>query len=325
MVSLGIVLLLSLITQMDGTEVAISGMVLVEDKPPEALAPKIVVELNMTGKDGDGIRSVVSPDGEFWFYQLRVATYQLSARLEGYRTARSEIQVSAGGQVRGNAKLVLLKESEVPTVTREGEVVSQNELRASPKIRAQTDRAERALEAGDIRTALDALDKVLKENPEYARALFLRGSLAARQGDEKAAIVYYEKSLRADRDFYRAYAALAAIQVSRAALTELRDVADRWKAVEPLKASPYYYSAIAYYELGEYPAALQEVQIAFGLPHQGLPHLRLLAANCYVKLNQLSSAAEELKKFLAEHPDDGEAPAAQVTLGQIRKVMEAQK
>ncbi len=325
MANLAILLLLSLFAQMDGSEVAFSGVVLVQDKPPRELAPKIIVEINMTGKEGEGIRAVVSPEGEFWFYQLRVATYQLSARLDGYYTATSEIHLSAGGQARGNTKLVLLKQLEVPTVNREGEIVSPNELRASAKTREQTDRAERALEAGDTRTAKDALGKALKDNPEYARALYLRGTLAAREGDEKAAIVYHEKALQADPDFYRAYAALAVIHVNRSALSELRDVADRWKAVEPLKASPYYYSAIGYYQLGQYPEALQEVQLAFGLPHDSLPHLRLLAANCYVKLNQLSAAAEELTKFLAEHPDDAEVPAAHTTLGQIRTVMEAQK
>jgi len=48
----------------------------------------------------------------------------------------------------------------------------------------------------------------------------------------------------------------------------------------------YYYSALASYQKGEFSLALEEALSAARFPHQNLPHLDLLPANCCVKLKE---------------------------------------
>ncbi|RPI22005.1 MAG: hypothetical protein EHM61_23360 [Acidobacteria bacterium] len=297
----------------------ITGVVLVNEKRPGVHAPEIQVQLT-TERRGEGIRSVVTESGDYKFGGLESGTYLITASAPGYRTVTTRIEINNVGQVRGVTTLDLVSETPLPTVSHDGEVISQNALKAPREARRQVERAEKALETGRTAEAEEAIGKALQAYPDYGVALFLRGRLFQTRRRSRQAREEYAKALVKDPDLYRAYPPLCEIERAGADYQALKESAETWKQMQPLIATPYYYLAVALYELGDYGPALQEAMRARGLPHEAVPHLSLVLANCHLKLRDPRAASIHLLEFLEQHPDDPLAPQARETLEQLRKL-----
>jgi tetratricopeptide (TPR) repeat protein len=141
-----------------------------------------------------------------------------------------------------------------------------------------------------------------------------------KQGRSEPAASSYEEAISKDAHLFAAYAAAAEIYRLASDHGRLQRVSELWKKVQPLEAPPYYYSALAKYEGGDYRSALQDATAAYGLPHASLPHLNLLLANCYLKLENPKAAAEQLLEFLSAYPNDPLAEQARTTLSEIDRI-----
>ncbi len=312
-------LILALFLQRDVE--SIHGTVLLDDQAPGKDNIIIKLEINRWGASGPGVATHVSEEGEYWFHQLSEGEYQITASAPGYRTTQSRLEVHRGGQVRGNTKLNLEKVPDLPVISYDGQLISRNELAAPAAARKHLEAARVAFDKNDQKTAAQEVELALKAYPRYARAIFLKGQIAARQG-RSAAAGLYEESLSLDPDLYAAYLPLAEYYREQERGAELRKLTEAWKQKQPTESPAYFYSAIAQYEAGEYPAALRDALLAFRFPHAQLPHLRLLLANIYVKLNQPAEALGELEAFLKEYPEDPQAPEARATMSQLRKLVQ---
>jgi tetratricopeptide (TPR) repeat protein len=173
----------------------------------------------------------------------------------------------------------------------------------------------------DLAGAALALDKALEIYPAYARAFLLRGRILEKQGKPREAAGSYEKAIEEDANAYPAYAALAEIRRLEADPTALREIADRWKKAQPLTAAPYYYGALASFQAGQFLVAVDEALMARRFPHENVPHLSLLLANCYIKLRDPSAAAAQMREFLASRPDDPMAPEVRRSLAALEKTI----
>ena len=308
---------LCLVAQDDTATIA--GQVLLNDRRPGVFASSIQVELNREDRPGEALKVSVNADGEYRLMNLKSGTYIITVTAPGYKPATARIELISGTRVRGNTKLVLLPESS-PKAERHSGVVSQNELRAPRRAVRQAEIAERSMDGGDFSAAARAVDKALEIWPAYARALVLRGRLSEKQGRPREAARSYEKALEGDSDAYPAYAALAEIHRLEGDHKALRDVADRWKKAQPLSAAPYYYGALASFQAGQFLVAVDEALMARRFPHENLPHLNLLLANCYIKLRDPSAAAAQMREFLASRPDDPMAPEVRRSLEALEKI-----
>ncbi len=298
----------------------LSGLVLINDRRPGEMANRIEVELKEEHRLADGVKTTVTADGEYHFNGLRPAAYFVTARAPGYKTVTIKVDLIRGSRARQSTRLVLSPEMALPGHIREGGVVSQNELRAPKEARREVQRAEQALERDDLITAAEALDKALAAYPRYARALFQKGRLLEKQQQTDSAANSYEEAIREDMDYFPAYLRLSEVYRTAANVQNLRKIAERWKKIQPLEGTPYYYSALARFEGGEFKLALEDAIMARHFPNANLPHLNLLLANCYIRLREPQAAAEALREFLSRHSDDPMAPQARATLAELQKI-----
>jgi len=308
---------LCLVAQDDTATIA--GQVLLNDRRPGVFASSIQVELNREDRPGEAMKVSVNADGEYRLMNLKSGTYVITVTAPGYKPATARIELISGTRVRGNTKLVLLPESS-PKAEKHSGVVSQNELRAPRRSVRQVEIAERSMDGGDFSAAARAVDKALEIYPAYARAFLLRGRLSEKVGKPREAARSYEKALEGDADAYPAYAALAEIHRLEGDHKALRDVADRWKKAQPLSAAPYYYGALASFQAGQFLVAVDEALMSRRFPHENLPHLNLLLANCYIKLGDPSAAAAQMREFLASRADDPMASEVRRSLEALEKI-----
>ncbi|HYK89318.1 MAG TPA: tetratricopeptide repeat protein [Acidobacteriota bacterium] len=306
-----------------GETETLSGLVLVNDHRPGDLAPLIEIELTFLDRQEQNFKTTVSSDGEYRFGALRPGSFEITARAPGYKTVKLRVDLVRGSRTRGTTRLVLLPEIPPPASGRmkQGGVVSRNELHAPKEARKEVERAEKDLEAGHLEAASSCLAEALRIYPEYARAHFLRGRLFEKQSKLTLAVQSYEMAIREDADYFPAYAELSEIFRTASDYGELRSIADRWKEVQPLDCTPYYYSALAYFEAGEFRSALRDANMAKHFPHPNLPHVNLLLANCHLKLHDPRAAAQELQEFLMLRPDDPLAHQARETLATIKRLL----
>ncbi len=297
----------------------ITGMVLMEEVRPGEHAPEIQVELT-TEHGGEGIKTVVTESGDYKFGGLETGTYLITAKAPGYAPVTTRVEINNVGQVRGVTRLDLVKEAGLPVITHDGEVVSQNALKAPKAARQEAANAQLLMQSGKFDDAEKAIDKALRLYPDYAFAFCLRGELSEKRGNSGQAATAYSEALTRDPDLYRAYLPLCDILWKQADYQALKRTAEQWKQMQSLSAVPRYYLAVALYQLGEYPAAVQEANRAKQFPHETVPHLSLLLANCYIKLRDPRTAAVQLLEFLKEHPDDALAGQAKKTLEELREV-----
>jgi tetratricopeptide (TPR) repeat protein len=299
----------------------ISGRVLLNERRPGDFAASIQIELVAINRPGESSRAMVNSEGEFRFLNVKGGGYFINAMAPGYKSVKTQIELIGGTQVRGNTKLVLFPEHPVSAEGHQGEIVSRNELKAPKNAVKQVEIAERRLEEDDLATAAGAIEKALTVYPNYARAHFQRGRILEKQGRVRGAIESYQKTIEVDSNFFPAYAALAEVFRLEAQYATLGKLTANWKKAQPLEATPYYYSALAYFESGEFRLAVEDALMAARFPHQNLPHLSLLLANCYIKLHDPQAAAAQMQEFLASRPDDPMVPQVQRSLEAIRQVI----
>ncbi len=286
-----------------GTEM-ITGQVLLNDRPPGPLASMVQVELQLSNRPGEPMRATVNAEGEYRFVNLGVGQFTVAARAPGYKPAKSDVETMGGNQTRGSTRLVLVSEQALPKGASAGPVViSQNELRAPKKAVKEIEAAEKALGAGDLDGASRDLDKALALYPNYARASFLRGTVFEKQHKLEEAVRSYQKAIQDNPSHLASYRALADLHRANLDFASLDNIVAQWKSVQPLEAAPYLYAAVSQYERGNYPLAVEQGLLASRLPHDHLPDLKLILANCYNKLRNREAAAQQLREFLERWPN----------------------
>src|SRR5262245_28241339 len=301
-----------------GTE-TITGQVLLNDRPPGSLASTVQVELYIGDRPGEPMKTLVSPEGEYRFINLKVGLFRVVARAPGYKSASSDVETMGGNQTRGNTRLVLPPEHSLPKENSTGSLISQNELKAPKKAVRQVEEAERELEANELESAAKALDRALAMYPDYGRALFNQGRLLEKQGKLDEAILKYELAIQNDAACFAAYRVLADAYRSKHDLARLRSLSERWKRTQPKDPAPHLYAAVALYERGQYSLAVEEGLVASQFPHDHLPDLNLFLANCYNKLRNPQAAAHQLRDFLERWPNHPAAPQVRVSLETLER------
>jgi tetratricopeptide (TPR) repeat protein len=297
-----------------------SGKVLVDDRPPGDFADKIVLELVVTDRPTEPLKALVSPTGEYRFYGLFRGSYILRASAPRCHPASTRIDLLGANRLRGITTLTLQHEMTIPEKKVGIAIVAQNELRAPAEARKWRQKAEGGLASGDLEMAFQACERALRLYPDYAVVHYLAGNILIRKQQIAAGIEHYQKAVAADCFLYEAYWALAEIFRGQEDFPPLRDVADRWKKVQPFDSRPHYYSALVWYEAGEFQQAVEEASVANRFPHEKLPHLPLLLANCYLKLKEPHLALLQLQQFLDNSPDDPMAPQARRTLEELDQI-----
>jgi cellulose synthase operon protein C len=203
------------------------------------------------------------------------------------------------------------------------------------------------LRAMQIKEAIAAADKAISLAPGSAQALYLRGTIAHVQADQRSTLGYYDQAIKARADHTDALVARAGLLLDMDRLADAsRDVAELRKSsasdprgayLRALIAERQGEAAVAKSSLNEVTALLDPVPMEFiryrpqllilgGLSHYGLgqrekakPYLEAalrsqpnspvskLLAQIYLADNNIDRAIESLDAYLKAHPNDMQA------------------
>lgn len=131
-------------------------------------------------------------------------------------------------------------------------------------------------ERENIRAAQTALGSALTARPEFPRALAERGTLDTFSGNYASALEYYDKALSAAADNYIALAGRGILKLKSGDSAGALEDFLRAGVVEPRFGRAWFYSAAAFYQLGETGRAREALAKATQLdPRDPLPHVML--------------------------------------------------
>ena len=203
-------------------------------------------------------------------------------------------------------------------------VVSVAEYQIPAKARTDYDKAEKAFREGRLEDVSKYLEKALQVHPGYAAALTLRGMISVQRNDLAAAINDFNKAIRSDSDYARAYGAMAVALNGLSRFDEALRAAQQALSLSPSFWQADYEMAKSYVGKADYQRALQQLNHVQGQMTHNYAPLHLLRARAFLALKNYSDAAAELKFFLGVVPaNDARASQARDALAKINAFLSA--
>jgi tetratricopeptide (TPR) repeat protein len=131
-------------------------------------------------------------------------------------------------------------------------------------------------ERENFRIARTSLDNALAARPEWSRAQAERGTLETLAGDFTSASRHYQQALQAAPDDYIALTGRGILKLKSGDSNGALEDFLRAGVIEPRYARAWLYSAIAFYQLGDFRRAEEALNKAIKLdPRDPLPHVML--------------------------------------------------
>ncbi len=255
-------------------------------------------------RDGVQIAQANTARGRAYFVLPSFGDYTLVVEASGYKVAQKE--VSARMAVRLEVDINLQKDSDSGNTPG----VSSGPLLA-PKAKEALDKGLQALLEGKLSDARTYIDEASKLAPSHPEVLYVQGVLDLKEHKWPEAQTVLEKATQVDPNNARAFSALGMAVFNQKkyndAIAPLEkslqiDAAGSWETQWSL--------AEAYYHVGQYDNALKHAQEARNKANGGVPQVELMLAKSLTSVGRYEDAAQILRDFLKNHPDDKEAPTA---------------
>lgn len=172
--------------------------------------------------------------------------------------------------------------------------------------------AERALQRGDLNTALSNLNQAQQVSPNDADIPFLIGEIYRQNGDSERALDNYEKALRINADFAPAILSRALLLYAANPRTDITKDLDRAIAADPNYAAAYLARADYRLAKGDAQGAWEDLDAAGQLlPDSPLPYLlraqiqlangeNQAALESALKANELDQTLLDAYRYIAQ-------------------------
>lgn len=245
-----------------------------------------------------------------------VGEFTIAVKAAGYEEARKDLSVIAAGRAQVD---VYLRASSSAV---DGSSVSSKPLLA-PKAKEALNRGLQALTDEKLEDAQKYLRRALQLAPAHPDVLYLQGLVFMKQHDWTEAQTSLEKATQIDPSHGAALAALGMTFCDQGnyagAIPRLErslqldkpqsEAASSWETRWTL--------AKAYYHQARYPEALQTSQDALTASRGKAPQIALLVAQALTAVGRYDDAAQTLRDFLRDHPQQPEAATAQRWLANL--------
>jgi tetratricopeptide (TPR) repeat protein len=244
---------------------------------------------------------------------------ELRARLTGYTSGAVRLDGSLMSAQLEAGTIVLH-----PIFKVQGTRVSVTDLKAPNGARKSLERAQDALQKGNIAEAHQYLDRAVKAYPEYASAWVLLGEVLEREKRVQVAAEAYRKAISIDAKFLAPHIRLARLAGDERKWQEVVDLTDRALELDPLDfPDGYFLSAIANYNLENLDAAEKSARkgILLDAPHR-FPKIHLVLANILHKKSDIPGALAEMKDYLKYAPGADDADMVRARLLEEEKLAE---
>ena len=200
-----------------------------------------------------------------------------------------------------------------------GPSVSVTSLLVPNGARKEFDRGEKDVTNKDLKSAAQHLEKAVAEYARYSAAWNELGRIYFMNNEVEKARPAFEKAIAADPAFAPPYINLANLELQTR--QDESAVANAGKAleIEPNNSFARLLEAMGNFNLNRLDEAEKSALTVEKAPHPAFPQMHALLANIYLRRQDRTHAAEQMRGYLKEAPQGEFAEQMKINLDQIEK------
>ena len=256
---------------------------------------------------GGGIRGFGGSDGRLTGCEVRVS-------VPGYQPLSKDITDRA--DLTG-IELGTLRLTRVAAVV--GSSISVTSLLVPNNARKEFENGEKDARSNHQESATRHLEKAVAEYDKYAAAWNELGNLYATNRELEKSRQAYEKAITADPKYIRPYVGLANVEMQNQEFEPAVETAGKALELDPSIGVASFIQAVGNFNLNRMDAAEKSALEAEKGPHKSMPELHVLLAEIFLKKQDYSNAAAQMRAYLKEFPQGKFAGEMQKNLQQIEK------
>lgn len=253
--------------------------------------------------------------GQVVFHDIKTGPYHLSVSGPDAITTEISFAIYRGENVHTEYVRLARKENK-QSVSTNG-TVSRAALDIPDKAKKEFEKGLEAFEKEDFPNAKDRFHKAINIYPQYSLAYVNLGIIAMKENKIDEGELDFHQAITADPQDPAAYIHLARSQILKKQYASAEPLLQKATAISPLDPDALTMLAASELYLGKTEEAVACAKKVHSVPHDHFAVSHLVAAQGLIKENQMQAAADELRLFLKEAPDDSRAPAARATLQSI--------
>lgn len=259
--------------------------------------------------------TITNGRGEAIFPNIREGGYHLAVSGPNVETTETSFAIYRGE----------LSHNEYVRVNRRGDAApSSNEASVSratldipDKARKEFEKGSAAFKKQDFAQAREKFQKAVELYPRYSLALENLGVLAMKENKVEDGERYFNQAITADPQEPTAYVQLARSEMLRKHYAEAEPLLLKVTSITPLDPEALTMLAASELYLGKTEEAVATAKKVHSVPHEHFANSHLLAAQGLMNEKKFDLAADELRLFLKESPDDPNAKSARAALQSI--------
>lgn len=239
---------------------------------------------------------------------------ELRASLPGYRS--SVINLDDPSEFDGaNAGVLWLR----PVNAHQGNMVSALSLAAPKQARKLFDDGIKLLHSGKFPEAETSFQKAVIVYPRYADAWLYLGRTQFKMGDNDSATSSLQRSVELDPKLPVAWQVLGYVAFNQKKWNDAAEYLCHAEELDPAGSpTPWFYSAVAYYELRKYDQAEKSIRSEIEMDPQFQNHrARYVLGMILIARHNTTEGSAALRSYLSASPDPRDVVAVQTVLSAL--------
>jgi tetratricopeptide (TPR) repeat protein len=288
----------------DRAEIAVT----VRDASGQEISAPAMVKIYKSGVPTD---QAAAKKGRAFFILSGLGEYTVVVSATGYESSQKDVSIPVA--LRSEVEIVLKR---TPGANETTGVPGKPVL--APKAQEEFDKGLQALSAGKIKDADKHVSEAMKLAPGHPDVLYLQGVLDLKKQNFVEAQSVLEKATQVDPSYARAFSALGMAQYDQKKYQEAIASLEKSLQLDPATGWETNWSlAEAYYQAGQYDAAVKMSQEALAKSNGKAPEIELLVAKSLVAVGRFDDAAADLRDLVKNHGDRPEAATARRYLDRL--------
>jgi tetratricopeptide (TPR) repeat protein len=240
----------------------------------------------------------------------------LRASLPGYRS--SEINLNNPSEFDGNnVGVVWLR----PINAHHGNIVSALTLAAPKEARKLFDKGTELLHLAKLSAAATSFQKALTLYPRYVDAWLNLGNAQLRMGAYDSAKSSLQRAVELDPKIPGGWQMLGYVAFNQKKWVDATDYLCHAEQLDPANSPmPWFYSAVAYYELRNYDKAENSIRTEIGMDPVFQNHrAEYVLGMILIARHDITGGSDALRSYLAAKPDPRDVRTAESALRELQK------
>jgi tetratricopeptide (TPR) repeat protein len=246
-----------------------------------------------------------------------VANCELLAEQAGYSSSRASLYNRAGQEIFNVGTIVLHR-----IAAGEGHTVSVLALHAPKDAKKNFDRGTSLAAANKPVDALAGFQAAVAIYPEYADAWLSMGKVQWQIGMKDEARASFAKAMELDSKLVGSWQELGYMACDSSQWEDAVRYLDQAVRLDPLDSpNPWYYDALANYNLGHFEQAERDVRAERKLDHGQNPLGDFLLGLVLIARHDLQGGADALRNYIASAPQSADVNLARRELSRLESAL----